>query len=192
MSFIEFIGFVISMVALIFLFSKKIFDQRRARLNPEESEREEEEQKRNLKEFLRSLEIDMEDQEQFKPPPPPPKITPPQPPKERPRGQQKPRPASRVLNDPFKAKLEQRQFETAIEKRGFKTNIEDRFYQSFDERLLSSDFRKASTDAYDVILFDQTPRIQHLVGQLPSLREMIIIREIIGPPKGLQFPDECS
>lgn len=186
MTFTEFIGFIVTMVFLTILFFKRLFEKRKQSLEPESYDREEEDQRKNLKEFLRSLEGDMQEDEKRAHTQQPKRVQPPPPPVVQKKEIRPPRqPASERFQ--FKGKLEGRRPESAIEKRGFKTNIEDRFYESFDERLLSSDFRSSSTTAYELVHLSKTPRIKNLVRGLPSLKSMIVLKEIMGPPKGMQF-----
>jgi hypothetical protein len=72
MSFIEFLGFIISILAMVFLFVRKTMENRRRRLHPEEFEKEHEEEERAVEELLASLNIHLEPQPQHKSPPPPP------------------------------------------------------------------------------------------------------------------------
>lgn len=69
MSFIEFIGFIFAMVAMIFLFIRKVMENRRRRLHPEEFAHEQEEQDRAVKELLESLNIHIEEPKKPKQPP---------------------------------------------------------------------------------------------------------------------------
>lgn len=184
MNFIEFLGFIISLAALTFLFFKRFFEQRRRRLHPEQFEKEEEMQQEHLREFLHSLDIDMQDSGQFNPPPPP-HVIPPLPPYSKKTIPQK---SHRGSNEQSRSKREQYRSNAPLEKR--KVKSKDSFYESFDERLLSKDFRTSSTTAYDVVKFEQTPRIQKMVTRLPSLKEMVVLKEIIGPPKSLRDPHE--
>ena len=79
MTFIEFIGFIITMIALFFLMMKRAWEERYRREHPEEFEEEEAERKQALREFLQELDIDIEDLREEEPepePPPPPPTTP--------------------------------------------------------------------------------------------------------------------
>jgi hypothetical protein len=193
MNLIEFISFVIAMGILTIIFLRRFMEARRRILHPEEFEAEEEDQRKNLEEFLRALKGDMEEDEKAVSQPRPakkPAVPPPPPPKPEQRPAPKKalqRPSERKFE--FKGRLEQYRPESAIEKRTLKTNIEDRFYESFDERLLSRDFRTSSTTAYDLLRVEKTPRIKTIVNRLPTLREMIIIKEVIGQPKCFLPPE---
>jgi hypothetical protein len=92
MNFVEFLGFIISLGAMIFLFTKRFLEDRKRRLNPEEYARKEKEQEENLRRFYKSISGDFDDEEkeeedepvsktvhqpliQRRPPPKPPKPT---------------------------------------------------------------------------------------------------------------------
>jgi len=60
MSFIEFLGFIISIAAMVFLFIRKTMENRRRRLHPEEFLHEHEEEERAVEELLSSLNIHLE------------------------------------------------------------------------------------------------------------------------------------
>ena len=69
MTFIEFIGFIIVMLALFFLMLRRARDEKYRRDHPEEFEQELKGQQLAMREFLESLNIEVEEE---KPPPPPP------------------------------------------------------------------------------------------------------------------------
>src|SRR5690349_21021028 len=68
MDFTQIVGFLVTMAAIIYMFIKRAQDMRK---RSHEHEEEGEHQEEKLKDFLRSLEIDMEDSEDFRPPPKP-------------------------------------------------------------------------------------------------------------------------
>lgn len=63
MTFIEFIGFIITLVAMFFIVIKRIFEQRAAQRNPEEYAERERQHQLALKKFYRSLEGQMIEEE---------------------------------------------------------------------------------------------------------------------------------
>jgi hypothetical protein len=64
MNLIEFIGFLITMSAMTFLILRRIWEERQKRSHPEEYDKKKEHQEANLKQFLKSLDIDMNDDEE--------------------------------------------------------------------------------------------------------------------------------
>lgn len=71
MDLIQLIGFLISVLAVFVLVTKKIRDERHRKQHPEEFAREEEEKEERLRAFLKSLDVEMEEQKNYSPPPPP-------------------------------------------------------------------------------------------------------------------------
>lgn len=179
MSFIEFIGFVISIAALFFLFIKRFLEDRRRAKNPEQF-KEEPQERQALKEFLKSLEIDMEEDKKYSAHQPP--KAPSQP----------PQPSSRQAS---KSSLPARQKELVVEKRKAKAGYEDKYrdaYQdtytnTYEDRILSRRFQKQEKgSAYEIIEMDKATRVVNLLRGLKSPKDMILLNEIIGPPKGMQ------
>lgn len=93
MTLIEFIGFLITLTAMTFLVFRNAWEQRRKRSHPEEYRSEKDKQEQTLKEFLKSLDVDMKETDEEEPeeeeieeieyrpmPPPKPKALPPSPP----------------------------------------------------------------------------------------------------------------
>lgn len=60
MTFIEFIGLIISLIALALLSARQAREERRRRQNPEQYEREQEGRRRSLQETLREMHIEIE------------------------------------------------------------------------------------------------------------------------------------
>jgi len=173
MSPVEFIGFLISFLALIFLFFK---NKREMKANAERHEEMEEDDP--LKEFLKTL----DHQEEVHAPPPPEKryIPPPAEPRRRP-----------PSNGSFSS-LDTHRLETNVEKRKLATNIEARKLKtSIENRSIGLGIRNRS------ILLDKSLRAEEAraipkesrsagqLGHLASLRQMVIYHEIWDKPKGL-------
>jgi len=66
-SLLDFIGFIFAFAALIFMFAKKKWEERKQRANPEYA-RQQHRQEKNLQEFMESLE-DNEEEKEKEPPP---------------------------------------------------------------------------------------------------------------------------
>lgn len=64
MNLIEFIGFIITMVAMTFLILRRVWEDRRRRAHPEEYSNKKEQQEATLKQFLKSLDIDMDEEDE--------------------------------------------------------------------------------------------------------------------------------
>lgn len=162
MNFIEFLGFVISFAALIFLFFKRFLEDRQKRLNPEEYARREAIQQENLQRFLRSIQMDPsaektqqqeveeeeEDEEKYLPPP-------------KPKQERKYRP---VPTPP-----------SPTTQQGF---------SSFSHDLKPADQYEVSRQSYR-----SNPALKVLKG-LHSPKDMLIIKEIFGPPLSMRNPQD--
>ena len=192
MSLIEFIGFVISMGAMVFLIGRHFWEAMIAKKDPERGLQEKRAQKDTLKQFLKSLDIDMdEDEEQRAPPPQPhphqrPKpvvhikhSTPP--PKPVYQSQQEKHRAHRVLQDSYSYKdsIENYRLESTIEHRKMKNAIDNRYNYS-NEHIVSPDLQ--DTD-YHMIQNAQPSRVKELVSKAPSLKGMIVFQEIMNLPR---------
>lgn len=169
MTFIEFLGFVISLVAMFFLVAKRFWEETRRRRNPVQFAEEQRKKDLLLSEFMKSFEIpekgraqrnsddedewdedeeDIEVVEKIKLVQPPPKTFPPLKP-------------SIPLN------------------RG---SMRD----SYQEEIVSSQFLKREASAYDVVKQQTPSRGSMIVRNLPSKKNMLVIKEIFGPPKSMQ------
>ncbi len=213
MNLLEFIGFVVSLITLLFLGYRKAQDERKRRNDPEGYEREQHEKEEKLKKFIRSLEGDMdedkrdrnedeedeedyedEDEEeeyaQYVPPPPP-------------APSQEPVVAAKPLlpevpikpyNRPgegfgFNPKLAEYKIETHIEDRHLNTQIESRRLASkLDWRYQDVDAYKSTNakSAYDIVQKKEISTVRELLKRLPNKKDMVILHEILGLPKGLR------
>ncbi len=179
MSGIEFIGFLISLIALLFLFYKKKQDEAYQKAHPEEFEDTELNEEDPMQAFLKSLEREAKQQQtpQKKPEAQPPAVPNRQPvlhpliPKSTP-----------LLVKPKKTtpvSLESYQLRSEIETRRMKSQIENR-------RLKSRLIEKEQEEQEEKERRIEISRAAQFVRRLPRLREMIIYQEIIDKPKGLK------
>jgi hypothetical protein len=180
MNIVEFIGFVIVMIAMFIIFARRAFEERKRRENPELYQQEDEDKERALREFLRSLNVDVEDAEELKPEPPP---LPPEP-------QKKPQPAAKLPRRDFKfdSSVETYEKTKGVRSREFESDIEDRELSIYEADLVQSDiFRKHEEGAY-VIIEDQYRRSRagRLLRDLKDPRDMLVYHEILGKPKAMQ------
>lgn len=174
MDFFQFIGFIIILIFAFFLAYKRIKEERLRRKNPEKFEEERREQQAKLKNFLKSLEVDMEEEEIPRPKPsPPPKPKPPAP---------KPKPHRTVGNEfSYKADLDKYKSKVDLEGFKYKTTLEDRYKRQP---------KPTDAPAYEVAYKEGPPRIRTLLERLSSKKEMVLFQIIMEPPKGLRKKNE--
>lgn len=208
MSFVEFIGLIVSLIFLALISARQAREERKRRANPEQWEKEQAHKQQSLREMFRSMhieieedrksppryplrdELDLEEEEQENPrlsrrlPVPPPITATP-----RSRLQVATRKPSRMVQADY----------------GFKYSM-DRFKQvrPIDQQRLSSAIDKrrigrqvVSGDmvgdihggAYSLERALAPSRAAALVKRLTTPRDMLVYRELIGPPKGLSPPN---
>lgn len=203
MSLLEFIGFIVSMATLLFLGYRKAQDERKRRNNPEEYEREQNEREDKLKKFIRSLEGDMdederdreeedddedeyeEEEEEFVKHVPPPPVQPQQSAAAKPLLPQAPlKPVSKAGdNFGFKPKLAEYKMASKMDEHHLTSKLDWRYQQqSESEAYKFSD----ETKAYDIKKSNEISVAKELLIKLPTKRNMVILHEILGLPKGLR------
>lgn len=177
------IGFIVSVLAMLFVFARHIFSRRYRQQHPQEAELEDRKQKETLKNFLKSLDVEMDelDEEEEmearrplpllkKEPPPPPRL------------EEKPKSQRNVQDDfRFQTKVEQRRFETSVEQRRLETAVEKR-KRDFGANIISPDLLH-SFDAYAHAKAQKPSKAANLVSRLGSKKDMVILQEILNPPK---------
>ncbi len=175
----DIIGYIISALALFY------FMGRGSKKRENEPKHEQDDQAQKLKDFLRSLEVDMEDQKQFKPPAQPKPAVVPQIPKKKVEASQIP------------VKFENKTFKPAIETQKLKTaayhDYEDPYkhyvdpYKKYEDtykvKKVASDIGNAPS--YQVSGKEGISRADRLLSQLQSKKQMVLLHEIFGKPKGL-------
>lgn len=168
MNLIEFIGFVISLAALIFLGAKRAKEEHYRKKHPEKFKEDEQTKETNLKQLLKSMNIDLMDDEQVLPPKPAPRFVYAPVPKltEKPKS---------AIRKPIKR--EQR-------KTGDKAWMEHYRGESKSAYHMQN---RSSSKPYEVIQTKVRPsRGAVLLKSLPSKKEMVILYEILDKPKGLR------
>lgn len=157
MTLIELIGFIITMAAFFLLVAKQARDERKRRQNPEAYEEEEErEHQQAVKDLLRSLNIDVPEDE------PPPKA------KTKPK--QAPPPAPAVDQKIVEPKM----IGTPIQKQKGLFRDPYALHKSFEHG-----------DAYAKRV-EQRSRIKQVLKGSNSLKQAVILKEVLGTPKGLE------
>lgn len=161
MNLIEFIGFIISFLAFLYLMFRRVFeDISRNSRSPEELRRKTEmKQEQKLKEFLKSLEVDMEETEDYGEEPTPVRSLPsPIPP---------PKPALKPAPVPF-------QIKSYSEKK-------EEFHQP---NIVSHRFQKNEHDPYKIQSRDEVATLKALLNR-PQKQKLVIYKEIMDPPKSI-------
>lgn len=170
MSLIEFIGFIISFFAFIILSLRRMKERKNQPLEAyEEEEEQSEDDDEALRNYLRSIGVEVEPK---RPPPPPPKPVP----------QRKLPPVHRPLSSP----IENKRLVTNIESKSYASTIQEQRLESQVEtrELVTS----TNAPAYEVHITEQKQisGVDELINSLPSLGSLVIINEILGPPKAYQ------
>ncbi len=184
MNLIELIGFVVSLVALGIIAISRSIEERRRRRDPEAYEREQEQKRQELKKVLRQMHIEdeedayyvqdnEEDQDEEIYTPPPRKIA-----------QMK---ASPSYVPPIKAK------EPSIAAYHLKSGIEERQLVSTFEKEEKKAFKDVFSqdmqinDAYEIRVVSDISTGSKVLKSIPSMKEMVILHEILDRPKALKY-----
>jgi hypothetical protein len=189
----QLVGFIISVIAILFLVRKRVKEEKHRKEHPDQYENEQLKQQEQLKGFLKSLDIDMEDKGQFSPPPRP-VVKPPRPAQQTKTLAQaqkkdgKPPKPQRIVADEFKFKSGHEYYEqkTSIEQRKMKSPLEERYKDIYGDRVVSLDLREDPTHTYEVIQQHSISRARGLIQRLPTKKNLVLLHDIFGVPKGLQ------
>jgi hypothetical protein len=172
MSIIEFIGFIITMIAMSLLFIKRVKEERRRRDHPDEVEEEGLPPTDPMKQFLRALERsdDEQDEERHM-------VQPPQLPLLMPTKQKRPEKKALTREFLFQPQLEKHHLNPKLA--GF---LQER---AIDSRKLSSSLDDRYTEnTYEVHRKETTSYGMKVIDRLHSRRDMMICHEILSRPKG--------
>lgn len=171
------VGYIIYILAIIFVIGRGIIKAIRRRNQPEEVQKEEQQQKEALKHFLKSLDVDMDEldreeelekarKQTFI------KVEPP--------AQPKPKPHRKVEDDfRFQTRVEQQRLQTAVEQRKLQDNIEKRG-AGFGANIVSPELEHTYATKEKTTTIS---RGQQLVSRLGSKKEMFILQELLNPPR---------
>lgn len=199
MNFMETIGFIVSLLALIVLSVKKALDDRRRRQFPDEYEEEENEKAERLRAFLKSIDGDMKENiphpqnaqkhknalqqkremvvKNVLPGKPDPGKTDPGKPV-----YPKPKPS---VPFGFKPHVEEHHLDVGVEKRKLKSEL-DISYNQPSGRLHSDAYNIRHKDAYSLVKSSYHNRALESLSALKSSKDMVILHEVISPPKSLR------
>ena len=195
MGFEEFVGFIISILAIAFVIGKNIYEEIQKRRHPEDYTKKKHEQEAVLQDFLKSLKGDMEeskkrpheeDEEENErwniPKIPIPHISAPAP---------VVKGIPRTVKDQFRfnTKYDQYKPKSQVEQRELKNIIEERYEtQKLGANVVSPDMRMDDPmRAYDIPIYkEQVARGRTILQGLHSRKKMMIIHEIFSPPKGFR------
>ena len=190
MNFLEFIGFLIALVALIVSAGRKVSEERERRSDPEgyarRVEKERQRADEEYKELLGALGIELEEEVE-RPPPIPQMSEPPANPKMAVATpiRQEPSSKRRLSKDfEFHSSIEDRTPSSSIENRELEISVGKRFGQGYGEQLVSESLRGGVT-ATSRVKQRRAP-IKKMFDQLHSKRNLILGRELLAPPRALQ------
>lgn len=203
MNLIEFIGFVISLIAMFILFFSRSIEKRRQRTNPQLYEAMESRKKETLKQFLEALDVqhddafDDEDDEgdedevlaSIRLQPHPETVR-----------EKAPlyssvaalRPGKREeQNFLFRSKTDEYKLETAIDKQRLNASLEEKYTPGFLKSRQTDAWAKETgePDPYALRQDSEASRATRALERTGSLQDVVILREILGPPKALSQND---
>lgn len=179
----DFIGFIISLLALAYLFIRNRSQARQRREHPE-MYKGEDEQEDALREFLKSMDMPVDEK--------------PKPVVRRPEAIQPKVKKVNAHSKPWKSDIEERRMHSEVEQRRLKSAIDDRRLKTVtEERRLESALENRYADpygetdvgknapSYEVIQGpSQRSRVQRILEELPTKKQIVILNEILNRPKG--------
>jgi len=180
---IEFIGFIITIIAMFVILFRRAMDEKRRRENPELFQKEEENKEQALREFLQAMNIEVEETEVYEEPAPPPS------PPEKKLARKKPARPKRLVRDAYEldSRIEDYEKTKGVESRTLETEVGDTEFRELGQDIVSGDlFLQPSLGAYEIDLEKKKSRASQLLAELKCPSDMVIYREILGKPRGLQ------
>lgn len=191
MNMIEFIGFIVSIVALIIIAVRRSMEERRRRRDPVAYEKEQERKRQALRQTLREMHIDIkeddeedvhyiddeDDEDEDVVVPLPPRIKMPVITKTAPH---------RTVKDNYAPQPALAVYKTrsAVEERHMITEFEKEEKIAFRD-VVSKDMQM--DDAYEIRVVSDVSMGSKVLKALPSLKEMVILHEILDRPKALKY-----
>lgn len=213
MSFVEFIGLIVSLIFLALISARQAREERKRRANPELWEKEQAKNQQSLREMFRSMhieieedrkgapiypishELDLEEEEEQEAPRASRRLAPP-PPKP-PRVAVAPRSRLQVANQKpprmvkadygLQYSLDRFQQVRPIDQQRLSSAIDKR---RIGRQVVSADMMGGDVHggAYSLERAPSLSRAAVLVRRLNTPRDMLVYRELMGPPKGLALP----
>ncbi len=183
MTLIEFVGFIITMILVIYLSSKRAIQERKQKLDPNYDGDEEVD---NIHEMARLLNLSPEDEQALEQELRGESAPPPNPVQQRVKPPKKKR-VSRTLSDKYALHTNIENFKprSKVAERKYDTKIEHR-YEKPRESIINEGLRTApEVDPY-ALLHKKKARINKLLYSLDSKNDMIVIHELLGRPKALK------
>lgn len=162
MTFIEFIGFIITMAAMVFIFVRQAWENYRRRHYPQEYAEEVRRKDDALKKLLKSMDIEIEEEEDEEEE---------EPPRRRPQKKMPP---------PVSPQLFTKKPTVTAQQQRINTELQFKEYSSTKVDLSQELFQK---DAYALNKVDAPPRSRGILSSLRSPKDMLVIKEILGPPR---------
>lgn len=166
MNMADFITFVIILALMLFLFVKRLYEDKYQREHPKEFAKQREEREKALRQFLRSLELEGEATKPAREPEPEPPAPPPTQ-----KTQPKRPPVAHIAKDPF-ARTEKLQRMP--------------YHAPFGMRSANIALGRQFGKEYEVVVREQESRARDLIVGQKTLKNAILLGEIIGAPGGKQ------
>ncbi len=192
MSFIEFIGFVLSLLLMTFIVIRNIWQSVQRQRHPQEQAESEVKKQTTLKQFLEALAGDMQEPVEHSRKTDAGRSLNTTPGRDRSIGERGDEPLDkphRMLKDDFRfqTKMDKFQSKNAIETRTLQNAIEKR-EASFDfDNVVSEELRIAAVDsAYDIVASKRGARVNTILQRLQSKKDLVVYQEVFGTPKGLK------
>jgi hypothetical protein len=194
MDFDQIIGYVVTFLALIYFMRQSRRKEATKSENSQDAVHEKHARAKKLKDFLKSLNDEMDDDDDDEIEKLPIKHKPLHKnvvvPKKVVQPDYKPdlyHQKSTIEDRRLKSSIEERKFQTSIENRHLRTNIESRYDDPYGKRTKILDLKsQADAPSYDVIGKSGGSKANEIMANLKSRKQMIILQEIISPPKSLR------
>ncbi len=185
MDFSQVVGFLVTMAAIVYMFVKRAQDLHK-RSQAQDNDPHEEHHQHTLHDFLKSLDTDMEESEDFKPSSKDKFVKPePLPVYHKKKHESKPSNKYDFTQEKFKSGLDGFQTKTNIDERKLNINIKNKYDHADGEHLLSSQFRGEKMP--HLIGYRRSSRIKSLIRNIPSKKDLVLIHEVLDQPKGFKF-----
>lgn len=186
MTLIEFIGFIITMIAFFLLIIKQAWDQKRRREHPEQYQEEFEDQQAEIKEILESLNLQVPKEVLERREMPSSAALPPSPPK----AKQKHSEEITTLEEDERIIAERREKARVGAAKALSLihpKTEGSLFRDVHKRSAAEESIREGAYKEQKL---QQELVLNTLADLDSLKRSVILKELLGPPKGLQRSDE--